>query len=94
MAMLRAIATLTALLAILPVRADDGVAETEIKLGMVNAQSGPASGLGRGLRAGAQAYFQDLNARGGVHGRQISLVVADDGYEPDRAVDETLKMIE
>jgi len=92
--MLRAIATLTALLAILPVRADDGVAETEIKLGMVNAQSGPASGLGRGLRAGAQAYFQDLNARGGVHGRQISLVVADDGYEPDRAVDETLKMIE
>lgn len=92
--MLRAIAALTALLAVLPARADDGITDSEIKLGMVNAQSGPASGLGRRLRAGAQAYFQDLNARGGVHGRQISLVVADDGYEPDRAVDETLKMIE
>ncbi len=88
------IAALTALLAFSPARADEGITDTEIKLGMVNAQSGPASGLGRGLRAGAQAYFQDLNARGGVHGRQISLVVADDGYEPDRAVDETLKMIE
>ncbi len=92
--MLRAIAALTALLVVLPTRADDGITDTEIKLGMVNAQSGPASGLGRGLRAGAQAYFQGLNARGGVHGRQISLVIADDGYEPDRAVDETLKMIE
>jgi len=92
--MLRAIAALTALLVVLPARADDGITDTEIKLGMVNAQSGPASGLGRGLRAGAQAYFQDLNARGGVHGRQISLVIADDGYEPDRTVDETLKLIE
>ena len=32
--------------------------------------------------------------KGGAHGRKINLVVADDGYEPDRAVDETLKMIE
>ena len=92
--MIRAIAALTALLAVLPARADNGITDTEIKLGMVNAQSGPASGLGRGMRAGAQAYFQDLNARGGVHGRQISMVIADDGYEPDRAVDETLKMID
>ena len=45
MTMLRVIAALTALLAVLPARADDGIADTEIKLGMVNAQSGPASGL-------------------------------------------------
>jgi ABC-type branched-subunit amino acid transport system substrate-binding protein len=30
------------------------------------------------------------NAKGGEHGRKISLVVGDDGYEPDKAVDETL----
>lgn len=72
----------------------DGVTDSEIKLGMVNVQTGPASGLGKGMRAGAEAYFKELNAKGGVHGRMVKLVVADDGYEPNRAVDETLKMIE
>ena len=72
----------------------DGVTDTEIKLGMVNAQSGPAAGLGKGMRLGAEAVFKEVNAKGGINGRKISLVVADDGYEPDKAVDETLKMIE
>jgi ABC-type branched-subunit amino acid transport system substrate-binding protein len=73
--------------------AADGV-DGEIKLGMVNVQSGPAASLGKGMRAGAEAVFKEVNAKGGVHGRRINLVVADDGYEPERAVDETLKMIE
>lgn len=72
----------------------DGVSAGEIRIGMVNVQSGPASGLGKGMREGAEAVFKEVNAKGGVHGRKIALVVADDGYEPDRAVDETLKMIE
>ncbi len=71
-----------------------GVSDSEIKLGMVNVQTGPASGLGKGMRTGAEAVFADVNAKGGVHGRKINLVVADDGYEPNRAVDETLKMID
>ena len=66
----------------------------EIKLGLVNVQTGPAASLGKGMRAGAEAVFKEVNAKGGVHGRRITLVVADDGYEPERAVDETLKMIE
>jgi len=74
--------------------ANEGVTDTEIRLGMVNVQSGPAAGLGRNMRAGAEAYFKAVNTRGGVHGRTITLLVADDGYEPDRAVDETLKMID
>jgi len=74
--------------------AADGITDSEIKLGMVNVQSGPAAGLGKGMRSGAEAYFKELNAKGGVHGRKIMLAVADDGYEPNRAVDETLKMIE
>jgi len=72
----------------------DGVSAGEIRIGMVNAQSGPASGLGKGMLQGAQAVFNEVNAKGGVHGRKINLVVGDDGYEPDKAVDETLKMIE
>lgn len=78
----------------LPAHAADGITETEIKLGMVNVQTGPASGLGKGMRAGAEAYFKAVNAKGGINGRKLVLSVADDGYEPNRAIDETLKMIE
>ena len=75
-------------------QATDGLTATEVKIGMVNVQTGPASGLGKGMRSGAEAWFKNVNAKGGVHGRQVNLVVGDDGYEPDKAVDETLKMIE
>ena len=86
----------TALLACgaLSANAEEGVTDTEVRIGMVNAQSGPASGLGKGMRAGAEAVIKAVNAKGGVHGRKITLLVGDDGYEPEKAVDETLKMIE
>ncbi|WP_321784841.1 ABC transporter substrate-binding protein [Burkholderia pyrrocinia] len=74
--------------------AEPGVTDGAIRLGMVNAQTGAAGGLGHGLRIGAQAVFDDANARGGVHGRKIDLVVADDRYEPDQTIDGTLEMIE
>ncbi|SFV07211.1 ABC transporter substrate-binding protein [Pseudoduganella namucuonensis] len=90
----RLIATASALFLPLSAMAEEGVTDTEIKLGMVNVQTGPASALGKGMRAGAEAYFKEVNAKGGIHGRQIRLSVADDGYEPNKAVDETLKMIE
>jgi ABC-type branched-subunit amino acid transport system substrate-binding protein len=74
--------------------AETGVTDTEVKLGMVNAQSGPAQGLGKGMLAGAKAVFDEVNAKGGVHGRKVKLVVGDDGYEPEKAIEATLKMIE
>ena len=70
------------------------MSDTEIKIGMVNAQSGPASSLGIGMLQGARAVFKDINARGGIHGRQIKLLTADDGYEPDNTTEETLKMVQ
>ncbi|MBL8333085.1 MAG: ABC transporter substrate-binding protein [Rubrivivax sp.] len=72
----------------------DGLSAGAVRIGMVNVQTGPASGLGKGMRSGAEAVFKQVNAKGGVHGRKIELLVGDDGYEPDKAVDETLKMIE
>lgn len=77
-----------------PAHAVDGLTATEVRLGMVNVQTGPAAGLGKGMRQGAEAVFKAVNGKGGVNGRQISLLVGDDGYEPDKAIDETLKMIE
>ena len=92
--MLFAVALLALSLAAPGSFAADGLTATEVKLGMVNVQSGPAAGLGKGMRSGAEAWFKTVNAKGGVHGRQITMVVGDDGYEPERAIDETLKMIE
>ena len=61
---------------------------------MVNAQTGPASSLGLGMLQGARAVVMDINARGGIHGRKITLLTADDGYEPENTMEETLKMVQ
>ncbi len=65
-----------------------------IVIGVSNVQSGPSRLLGIKLLRGARAYFDRVNAAGGVHGRPISLVVKDDGYEPGPAVRNTRELIE
>lgn len=87
------LAALLSALAVGGLRAEDGVSDDEIRLGMVNAQSGPAAGLGKGMHAGAQAYFARVNAAGGVHGRKISLLLRDDSYEPARTAEHTRQLI-
>lgn len=77
-----------------PSYAEDGVTKNEVVIGMANALSGPASGLGTGLKAGATAYIDKVNAAGGVHGRKIKLISYDDGYEPEQTAKMTLKLIE
>src|SRR5690242_13910071 len=77
-----------------PAAAENGVAADSITFGQAAVLEGPASALGRGMRAGIQAAFDEANARGGVHGRKLKLVSRDDGYEPDRAIAETKKLIE
>jgi ABC-type branched-subunit amino acid transport system substrate-binding protein len=74
--------------------AEPGVTATTIVLGQSAAFSGPASELGTEMRAGAMAYFQAVNAAGGVSGRKIELRSLDDGYEPDRAAGNTKKLID
>ena len=74
--------------------ADDGVTPTEIHIGMANALTGPAAGLGTNLKAGAEAYIARVNANGGVNGRKIVLVSKDDGYEPNRTAAVTKELIE
>lgn len=78
----------------LTVLAEDGVTDKEIRIGMANALSGPASGLGTQLKAGAQAYLDTVNAAGGVNGRKLTLVSEDDGYEPEKTAAATRKLIE
>ena len=70
-----------------------GVTDTEFQLGMSAAFSGPSRGLGIELYRGASAYFTAVNNGGGVGGRRISLTIYDDGYQPDPAVKNTLKLM-
>ena len=69
-------------------------AEETIVLGQSAALTGPAAALGTGMQVGMTAYFNDLNEAGGIHGKQVSLISKDDGYEPEKAVLNTRSLIE
>ncbi|HXG14972.1 MAG TPA: ABC transporter substrate-binding protein [Calidithermus sp.] len=71
-----------------------GVTPSEIRIGMSAAFKGSAAGLGTELYRGAQAYYTEVNARGGVHGRRITVVALDDGYEPTPCVQNTIRLLE
>jgi ABC-type branched-subunit amino acid transport system substrate-binding protein len=64
-----------------------------IVLGQSCALSGPAKNLGLEMKAGLLAAFAFINDRGGVKGKEVRLVSLDDGYEPDKAVSNTLTLI-
>lgn len=55
--------------------------------------SGPAAQLGIQFHQGAKLHFDAVNAQGGVQRRPIELVKMDDGYEPDRCVANTNKLL-
>src|SRR4030088_2566484 len=74
--------------------AESGVTNHRITLGQSAAFSGPAAQLGIQLDAGANVYFDSINEQGGVFGRKIEIVTADDKYEPELAADNTKRFIE
>ena len=74
--------------------AENGVNANRILLGQAAVLSGPAAQLGIQMNKGARIYFDSLNAAGGIHGTQIELRTLDDGYEPDRAVQNSKRFIE
>ena len=90
---LAAAATLCTL-TIVPALAEDGVTSDTVVVGQAAGLGGPAAALGTGMRDGIQAAFEEINRKGGVHGRKLQLVSMDDGYEPDRAIAMTKKLIE
>jgi ABC-type branched-subunit amino acid transport system substrate-binding protein len=69
-----------------------GVSENEIRFGISAPLTGPAKELGQQMKLGIETAFRRANEAGGVHGRQLSLIAADDGYEPDRTA-ETMKQL-
>jgi ABC-type branched-subunit amino acid transport system substrate-binding protein len=70
-----------------------GVSDTEIVLGQTVAYSGPASFFGQVGRA-MSAYFEKVNAEGGINGRRIRLLSLDDGYSPSKALEQIRRLVE
>jgi ABC-type branched-subunit amino acid transport system substrate-binding protein len=74
--------------------AEDGVATDSITFGQAAALEGPAAALGTGMKAGLNAAFEEINKKGGVHGRKLKLISVDDGYEPEKSIAAVKKLIE
>ncbi|CAL80180.1 putative ABC-type branched-chain amino acid transport system, periplasmic component [Bradyrhizobium sp. ORS 278] len=66
-----------------PVR---GVTDREIRFGMVLPFSGIRKETGRQMRQGIEIAFARANDAGGINGRTLRLVAADDGYDPSRTL--------
>ena len=77
-----------------PIDGPPGVTLNDLRVGMSAAFRGTAAGLGTEFYRGAQAYYNDVNGKGGVHGRAISVVALDDGYEPIPCVKNTIRLLE
>jgi len=71
-----------------------GVSDNEIRFGMSAPFSGANKELGQNMRLGIEAAFNAANSGGGVNGRHLKLVAADDGYEPTRTADTMKRLYE
>ena len=88
-----AIAALTSSNAFAQKKYDTGATDTEIKIGNIMPYSGPASAYGV-IGKTEQAYFNKINAEGGINGRKINFISYDDGYSPPKTVEQARKLVE
>ena len=72
---------------------DAGATDTEIKIGNTMPYSGQGSAWGLLGKAEA-AYFEKVNAEGGVNGRKIKFISYDDAYSPPKTVEQARRLVE
>ncbi len=72
---------------------DPGASDTEIKIGNIMPYSGPASSYAVIGKTEA-AYFDKINAEGGINGRKINFISYDDAYSPPKAIEQARKLVE
>jgi ABC-type branched-subunit amino acid transport system substrate-binding protein len=86
-------AVMTATTASAQKKYDPGASDTEIKIGNIMPYSGPASSYGVIGKTEA-AYFNKINAEGGINGRKINFISYDDGHSPPKAIEQARKLVE
>src|ERR1700735_3885014 len=72
---------------------DTGATDTEIKIGNVEAYSGPASAYGV-IGKTEDGYFKMITEQAGANGRKLNFISYDDGYSPPKTVEQVRKLIE
>jgi branched-chain amino acid transport system substrate-binding protein len=92
-ALATAVIAVTSVSAIAQKKYDTGASDTEIKIGNIMPYSGPASAYGV-IGKTEEAYFNKINAEGGITGRKIKFISYDDGYSPPKAVEQARKLVE
>src|SRR5216684_1292106 len=71
---------------------DPGASDTEIKIGNIMPYSGPASSYGVIGKTEA-AFFNMINAQGGINGRKVNFISYDDAYSPPKAIEQARKLV-
>jgi branched-chain amino acid transport system substrate-binding protein len=74
-------------------RQSQGISEDTILIGSSSALGGHAGFLGSQYTLGSKAWFSEINAEGGIHGRKIKFLTYDDEYEPGKTLINTEKLI-
>ena len=87
------LAAMTGSMALAQKAYDPGAGDTEIKIGNIIPYSGPASSYGVIGKTEA-AYFNKINAEGGINGRKITFISYDDAYSPPKAIEQARKLVE
>ncbi|MCW5719358.1 MAG: ABC transporter substrate-binding protein [Bauldia sp.] len=70
-----------------------GVSATEIRIGNTLPYTGPAAAYGA-LGHTLEAYFEMVNAQGGINGRMIRFISYDDGFSPPVAIERVRRLVE
>jgi branched-chain amino acid transport system substrate-binding protein len=85
--------TLPVVLVVLGLVAPAGFAQAPIKIGVIQPLSGPVAASGSYVRMGAEIARDWINARGGVNGRKVDLVIEDNKSDPKEAASAAEKLI-
>src|SRR5215510_15437668 len=72
---------------------DPGASDREIRIGNTMPYSGPVSAQGVIGKTYA-AYFNKVNAEGGINGRRINFISYDDGYSPPKTFEQARRLVE
>ena len=70
-----------------------GASDNEIKIGNIMPYSGPLSAYALNGRT-ESAFFDKLNAEGGINGRKIKFISYDDAFSPSKTVEQARRLVE
>ncbi len=88
-----AIAMVAALPVMVTAQSEVGVTADTIKIGVISDLTGPSAIGGIGMADAIRSYFNDLNEKGGIHGRKVQVIVEDSKYSPTLTVAAAKKLI-